>query len=523
MGKRERKPLFLKNNYPVRTLEELQEHFDLQKIKEYYANDQLLQWLNERYYEEQAKRIANLKETGLNLDAELYSIFEIDSKEISQTSYGETTWQPCNEPERKVQEGIKQNTKKETTQQSKEEAKRKIWEAAAQKSREEAKVRRAKEEALLKAQEGAKYKAKEEERRVQEETERKIREEAKYKAKEEAEYKIREEARRLAKETERKNTGLLFANCCIIGGFLAFFMLPLSFISIVVAVISIIAGVCSKNLISAKRATLGILFSSLILIYQIIGNIFTSSSNQTLVADVKMTETISENTLSEIPLSTTENTPTEKATIQETTIPETTALETTTQATTAPETTVPTTVTSETTAPETTVPETTVPETSIQETESQQINSNKIVGNQYVLKEYNSTAKLTINNMYFTRNLESIGLYDYLPEDSTAFIIEYTVNKVNGYFSDTGVYKDSVALRADNNYTWYHYSQSLTDALLEINNFESYFHQIDENTYQYILAFMIPNEYTAGDFPLVLNLYGNTAIEFSASVVNVIP
>ena len=475
MGKREKKPLYLKNNYPVRTLEELQEYFDLQKIKEYYANDQLLQWLNERYYEEQAEKIANLKETGLNLDSELYSIFEINPEKIEQT------------------------TENKATQQNREEVKGKSYETATQKSIEE-----------------ASYKVNKE--------------------KEEAEYKVREEALRLAKEKERKDTGLLFANCCIIGGVLSLFMLPLSFLSIIITIISIAAGICSKNLIAAKRSTFGILLAFLVLVYQIIGNIFTPSSNQTLVADVKKTETISEDTLSEIPLSTTENIPTEKATIPESIIPESATIEST-QVTTAPETTVPETTTSETvtletttqatTAPETTVPETTIPETTTSETvtletRSKQTNSSKIVGNQYTIGEYNRTVKLTINAMYFTRNLESIGIYDYLPDDSTAFIIEYTVNTVKGS-SDIPGYKDSVALRAANNYTWYRYSQSLTDSLLEINNFESYFQQIDEHTLQYILAFTIPNEYTSGDFPLVLNLYGSTAIEFSASVVNVIP
>lgn len=470
MGKREKKPLFLKNNYPVRTLEELQEHFDLQKIKEYYTNGQLVQWLHERYYEEYEEKITNLKSTGFNLDSELCSIFEIEPEEAPQ------------------------NISEKVAQQTKEAVKK---------------------DAIFESQQKTNYNVKE-----------------KSKTKEEAEYKAREDALRLAREKERKNTGLFFANCCIIGGILSFFTLPLSFISIIITIISIAAGICSKNLIAVKRSTFGILLAFLVLIYQIIGNFFTPSSNQTLVADVKITETISEDTLPEIPLSTTENTPTEETTIQESIIPETTILETTTQATTAPETTVPTTVTSENTDQETIVPETvtletttqaaTSPETTIQETESQQINSSKIVGNQYTIQGYNRIAKFTINNMYFTRNLESIGVYDYLPDDSTAFIIEYTVNTVKG-FSDTPGYKDAVALRADSNYTWYRYSESLTDSLLEINNFDSYFQQIDEHTLQYILAFTIPNEYTSGDFPLVLNLYGGTAIEFSASVVNVIP
>lgn len=46
-----KKPLEVANGVQARTLKELQENFDLEKIVGYYYDGKLLTWLTERYYD----------------------------------------------------------------------------------------------------------------------------------------------------------------------------------------------------------------------------------------------------------------------------------------------------------------------------------------------------------------------------------------------------------------------------------------------------------------------------------------
>lgn len=61
MVKRIKFPLEMDNGVMVRNLEELQEHFNLEKVFRYYLDGKLLIWLNDRYYEYEAGQIAELK------------------------------------------------------------------------------------------------------------------------------------------------------------------------------------------------------------------------------------------------------------------------------------------------------------------------------------------------------------------------------------------------------------------------------------------------------------------------------
>ena len=60
MAKKTKFPLKLKDDAEVRTLDELHEHFDLEKIIGYFQDGRLLTWLNDRDYENEAKQVEAL-------------------------------------------------------------------------------------------------------------------------------------------------------------------------------------------------------------------------------------------------------------------------------------------------------------------------------------------------------------------------------------------------------------------------------------------------------------------------------
>ena len=70
------------NGVLVRTLDELKENWDLEKVLNYYLNGKLLTWLNDRYYTELAEEVSALN--GINdngeLQKKLCSIFGIEAE-----------------------------------------------------------------------------------------------------------------------------------------------------------------------------------------------------------------------------------------------------------------------------------------------------------------------------------------------------------------------------------------------------------------------------------------------------------
>lgn len=76
-------PLEMPNGVQVRTLDELKENWDLEKVLNYYLNGKLQTWLTDRYYTELADEVAAL--SGINdnteLQQKLCSIFGIEIKE----------------------------------------------------------------------------------------------------------------------------------------------------------------------------------------------------------------------------------------------------------------------------------------------------------------------------------------------------------------------------------------------------------------------------------------------------------
>ena len=76
-------PLEMSNGALVRTLDELKENWNLEKVINYYLNGKLQTWLNDRYYTELAEEVSALN--GINDNAELQkklcNIFGIEAED----------------------------------------------------------------------------------------------------------------------------------------------------------------------------------------------------------------------------------------------------------------------------------------------------------------------------------------------------------------------------------------------------------------------------------------------------------
>lgn len=83
MVKKIKLPLEMANGVTVRTIEELKENWDLEKIVFYYNNGRLLTWLNDRYYCEQAEQLKMLQTVtdSQEMQKQLCSIFEMPFSE----------------------------------------------------------------------------------------------------------------------------------------------------------------------------------------------------------------------------------------------------------------------------------------------------------------------------------------------------------------------------------------------------------------------------------------------------------
>ena len=73
------------DNYPVRTIEDLQEHFSFEDVCKYYNNKLLHKWLKVREYEKQLKKVEAIKSKDkIEILKELAQIFEVmlDEEEV---------------------------------------------------------------------------------------------------------------------------------------------------------------------------------------------------------------------------------------------------------------------------------------------------------------------------------------------------------------------------------------------------------------------------------------------------------
>lgn len=77
MAKKVKFPLKMADESQVRTLDELREHFDLASVLSYYANGRLVEWLNDRYYEDEAANVNTLDSSAGDFKIKLCEIFGV--------------------------------------------------------------------------------------------------------------------------------------------------------------------------------------------------------------------------------------------------------------------------------------------------------------------------------------------------------------------------------------------------------------------------------------------------------------
>lgn len=79
-------PLILKDDVKVRTLEDLQANFDLEKILAYYENGKLAIWLKDRYEDELAEEVEELDRTADDTVEKLCEILGVSSENVGEVS-----------------------------------------------------------------------------------------------------------------------------------------------------------------------------------------------------------------------------------------------------------------------------------------------------------------------------------------------------------------------------------------------------------------------------------------------------
>ena len=74
MAKKVKFPLKMADDAQVRTLEELREHFDLTSVLGYYDDGRLIEWLTDRYYDDEAEKINALDSSAGDFKKQLCNI-----------------------------------------------------------------------------------------------------------------------------------------------------------------------------------------------------------------------------------------------------------------------------------------------------------------------------------------------------------------------------------------------------------------------------------------------------------------
>lgn len=78
MARRVKAPLEMGNGEMVRTMEQLRENFDLEKVLEYLVDGRLMTWLEERYYTSEAERVAELDVMASDRAEKICDIFGVE-------------------------------------------------------------------------------------------------------------------------------------------------------------------------------------------------------------------------------------------------------------------------------------------------------------------------------------------------------------------------------------------------------------------------------------------------------------
>lgn len=77
------------NGVKIRTMEELQENFDLDAAVQYLLDGKLLTWLGDRFYEDEAEKIAELDKNAPNMKQQLCEILGVECEDDSEMDVDE--------------------------------------------------------------------------------------------------------------------------------------------------------------------------------------------------------------------------------------------------------------------------------------------------------------------------------------------------------------------------------------------------------------------------------------------------
>lgn len=81
MAKKIRFSLEMENGRKIRTLDELRENFSLTKVVEYFDDQKLFHWLEDRYYTEQVEKLKQLNREDADFYRKICHIFEVEYRE----------------------------------------------------------------------------------------------------------------------------------------------------------------------------------------------------------------------------------------------------------------------------------------------------------------------------------------------------------------------------------------------------------------------------------------------------------
>lgn len=77
------------DNYPVRNIEGMQEHFSIEDMLKYFDNGLLLRWLNVRGYEKEYEKVSAIdknadKKTIITELVKIFEVVDLDDSEIEK-------------------------------------------------------------------------------------------------------------------------------------------------------------------------------------------------------------------------------------------------------------------------------------------------------------------------------------------------------------------------------------------------------------------------------------------------------
>ena len=79
---RKRVQIRMADGFFVNDLDEIKEHFDIESVTKYFQNGDLLSWLNDRYYEEEAEQLEQLATDDPQLQQKLSAIFGVGESPV---------------------------------------------------------------------------------------------------------------------------------------------------------------------------------------------------------------------------------------------------------------------------------------------------------------------------------------------------------------------------------------------------------------------------------------------------------